>query len=173
MLSQKIALESSESRALGVARRFAPDGTFRRGRLLRSAWPESICFMDDRTCHCPSRTADLGACSLIVTPSGPAPEDGRLACRTGRLALNEDVQRAIFIAGDRSNPTRSEGVIAAPLHVPARPVMAEVALLRSELAAPKKKRDRSARALAVGAISRRMKSEVRPPQFGSPFEPLI
>ena len=35
MLSQKIALESSESRALGVARRFAPDGTFRRGRLLR------------------------------------------------------------------------------------------------------------------------------------------
>ena len=35
MLSQKIALENSESRALGVARRFAPDGTFRRGRLLR------------------------------------------------------------------------------------------------------------------------------------------
>ena len=40
MLSQKIVLESSESRALAVARRFAPDGTFRRGR-----------FMDDRTCH--------------------------------------------------------------------------------------------------------------------------
>ena len=35
MLSQKIALENSESRALGVARRFAPGGTFRRGRLLR------------------------------------------------------------------------------------------------------------------------------------------
>ena len=35
MLSQKIALESSESRALAVARRFVPDGTFRRGRLLR------------------------------------------------------------------------------------------------------------------------------------------
>jgi hypothetical protein len=35
MLSQKIALESSESRAHGVARRFAPDGTFRHGRLLR------------------------------------------------------------------------------------------------------------------------------------------
>jgi hypothetical protein len=36
MLSQKIALESSESRAHGVARRFAPDGTFRHGRLLPS-----------------------------------------------------------------------------------------------------------------------------------------
>ena len=35
MLSQKIALESSESRALAVARSFVPDGTFRRGRLLR------------------------------------------------------------------------------------------------------------------------------------------
>jgi len=35
MLSQKIALESSESRALGVARSFVPDGTFRRSRLLR------------------------------------------------------------------------------------------------------------------------------------------
>ena len=35
MLSQKIALESSESRALAVARRFVPDGTFRRGRLFR------------------------------------------------------------------------------------------------------------------------------------------
>jgi hypothetical protein len=35
MLSQKIALENSESRALAVARRFVPDGTYRRGRLLR------------------------------------------------------------------------------------------------------------------------------------------
>jgi hypothetical protein len=35
MLSQKIALESSESRALAVARSFVPDGTFRRHRLLR------------------------------------------------------------------------------------------------------------------------------------------
>ena len=35
MLSQKIALESSESRALAVARNFVPDGTFRRRRLLR------------------------------------------------------------------------------------------------------------------------------------------
>ena len=35
MLSQKIALESSESRALAVARSFVPDGTFRRRRLLR------------------------------------------------------------------------------------------------------------------------------------------
>jgi hypothetical protein len=35
MLSRKIALESSESRALGVARRFVPDGTFRRGQLPR------------------------------------------------------------------------------------------------------------------------------------------
>ena len=35
MLSQKIALEGSESRALAVARRFVPDGTFRRGRLFR------------------------------------------------------------------------------------------------------------------------------------------
>jgi hypothetical protein len=122
--------------------------------------------------HCPFRTADLGHIALNVTPSGPATEGSQLACRTGRLALNEDVQRAIFIAGDRSNPTRSEGVIAAPLHVPARPVMAEVALLRSELAAPKKTRP-ECQSLAVGAISRRMKSEVRPPQFGSLFEPLI
>jgi len=36
MLSQKIALESAESYALRAARRFAPDGTFRRRRLLRS-----------------------------------------------------------------------------------------------------------------------------------------
>jgi hypothetical protein len=35
MLSQKIALESSESRAIAVARTFVPDGTFRRRRLLR------------------------------------------------------------------------------------------------------------------------------------------
>jgi hypothetical protein len=35
MLSQKIALENSESRALAVARRFVPDGTFQRGRLFR------------------------------------------------------------------------------------------------------------------------------------------
>ena len=35
MLFQKITLESSESRALGVARSFVPDGTFRRIRLLR------------------------------------------------------------------------------------------------------------------------------------------
>jgi hypothetical protein len=35
MLSQKIALESAESYALRAARRFAPDGTFRRRRLLR------------------------------------------------------------------------------------------------------------------------------------------
>ena len=35
MLSQKIALEGSESRALAVARGFVPDGTFRRGRLFR------------------------------------------------------------------------------------------------------------------------------------------
>ena len=35
MLSQKIALESCEGRALAVARRFVPDGTFRRGRLFR------------------------------------------------------------------------------------------------------------------------------------------
>jgi hypothetical protein len=35
MLSQKIALESCESRALAVARRFAPNGfSFRRGRPL-------------------------------------------------------------------------------------------------------------------------------------------
>ena len=35
MLSQKIALESCESRALAVARRFVPNGfMFRRGRLL-------------------------------------------------------------------------------------------------------------------------------------------
>jgi hypothetical protein len=34
MLSQKIAPESSESRALGVARRFAPDGAFPRSRVL-------------------------------------------------------------------------------------------------------------------------------------------
>ena len=35
MLSQKIALESSEGHALAVARSFVPDGTFRRSRLLR------------------------------------------------------------------------------------------------------------------------------------------
>ena len=35
MLAQKIALESSESRAIAVARTFVPDGTFRRRRLLR------------------------------------------------------------------------------------------------------------------------------------------
>jgi hypothetical protein len=35
MLSQKIALESSESRALAMARSFVPDGTFRRRRVLR------------------------------------------------------------------------------------------------------------------------------------------
>jgi hypothetical protein len=36
MLSQKIALESCESRALAVARRFAPNGfVFRRSRPLR------------------------------------------------------------------------------------------------------------------------------------------
>ena len=35
MLSQKIALEGSENRALAVARTFVPDGTFRRRRLLR------------------------------------------------------------------------------------------------------------------------------------------
>jgi hypothetical protein len=35
MLSQKIALESSESRALAVAKSFVPDGTFRRHRVLR------------------------------------------------------------------------------------------------------------------------------------------
>ncbi|WGS23860.1 MULTISPECIES: hypothetical protein [unclassified Bradyrhizobium] len=36
MLSQKIALESCESRALAVARRFAPNGySFRRSRPLR------------------------------------------------------------------------------------------------------------------------------------------
>jgi hypothetical protein len=35
MLSQKIALENSESIALAVARRFVADATFQRGRLLR------------------------------------------------------------------------------------------------------------------------------------------
>ena len=35
LLSQKIALESSERCALEVARRFVADGTFGRGRLLR------------------------------------------------------------------------------------------------------------------------------------------
>ena len=35
MLSQKIALESSENHALRLAKRFAPDGTFRRSRPLR------------------------------------------------------------------------------------------------------------------------------------------
>ncbi|WP_441260643.1 hypothetical protein AB7008_41110 [Bradyrhizobium sp. 521_C7_N1_3] len=35
MLSQKIALESSETHARGVARSFAPDRTFRGSRLLR------------------------------------------------------------------------------------------------------------------------------------------
>ena len=35
MLSQKVALESSENRALAVAKSFVPDGTFRRHRLLR------------------------------------------------------------------------------------------------------------------------------------------
>lgn len=58
--------------------------------------------------HCPFRTADLGHIALNVTPSGPATEGSQLACRTVRLA--------IFIAGDRSNPTRSERVIAARLH---------------------------------------------------------
>jgi len=35
MLSQKIALESSESHALGVARKFAPNAMFRRTPHLR------------------------------------------------------------------------------------------------------------------------------------------
>ena len=35
MLSQKIALESYENRALAVAKSFVPDGTFRRHGLLR------------------------------------------------------------------------------------------------------------------------------------------
>jgi len=35
MLSQKIALECSETQARGVARSFAPDRTFRGNRLLR------------------------------------------------------------------------------------------------------------------------------------------
>jgi hypothetical protein len=53
ILSQKIALESSESRALAVARRFVPDGTFRRGRppgsprarqTLRWRFPDWRCW---------------------------------------------------------------------------------------------------------------------------------
>ena len=84
--------------------------------------------------NCPFRTADLGAYSLNVTPSGGRPR----AANWLAGPVNEDVQRAIFIAGDRSNPTRSERVIAAPLHMLARPVMAEVALFRSDACSTKK-----------------------------------
>jgi hypothetical protein len=67
MLSQKIAMESSESRALAVARTFVLDE--RSGNLgFFAERGRTDHIVNNRRARFPSAIADLGANSLIVTP---------------------------------------------------------------------------------------------------------